>query len=159
MPATFSPNPQVTGSVIGNRHPSRRSFCSLPHRISQSTAGCREWVEVYNQSPLETPKVSALDNQALYGARPSSWHISFLEKGQASSDSTSTTLMQMQSQRTSMQQINQPRTARRAGYQGMRDHHQATMMGRLEATPVRRPRVGQRAIPLPIPTLTPIHVP
>ena len=33
-PAAFPPNPSVTGSVIGNRHPSRRSLCSLPHQIS-----------------------------------------------------------------------------------------------------------------------------
>ena len=32
----FPPNRQVTGSVIGNRHPSRYSFCSLTHQTTQS---------------------------------------------------------------------------------------------------------------------------
>ena len=50
-PGAFSPNPSVTGSVIWNRHPSRRSFCSLPHQISQSMAGHREWVGMSNQDP------------------------------------------------------------------------------------------------------------
>ena len=58
-----------------------------------------------------------------------------------------------------MQQINQSKTAHRAGYRGTRDHHQAIRTGRLETTPVRRPRVGPCAIPLSTPTLTPILVP
>jgi len=29
-PVAFPPNTLVTGSVMGNRHPSRHSFCSLP---------------------------------------------------------------------------------------------------------------------------------
>ena len=55
--------------------------------------------------------------------------------------------------------MNQSKTARRAGFQGTRNHHQATRTGRLETTPVRRPRVGPRAMPLSTPTLTPIFVP
>ena len=51
VPAAFSPNPSVTGSVIGNRHPSRRSFCSLPHQIRQNVAGLGEWVGMSNQDP------------------------------------------------------------------------------------------------------------
>ena len=35
----FPPNTLVTGSVIGNRHPSRRSFCSLPHQTTQGVSG------------------------------------------------------------------------------------------------------------------------
>ena len=58
-----------------------------------------------------------------------------------------------------MQQINRPRTVRRAGYRGTRNHHQATGTRRLETTLVRRPRVGQRAIPLSTPARVPIHVP
>jgi len=81
-PVTFSPNPPVTASVIGNRHPSRHSFCSLPHQTSHNMAGHREWVGTSNQDTLETPKVSALAGKALYGTRPSS-------------DSTSTTPTQM----------------------------------------------------------------
>ena len=41
-PVAFSPNTPVTGSVIGNRHPSRHSFCSLPHQTTQSVSGHRE---------------------------------------------------------------------------------------------------------------------
>jgi hypothetical protein len=158
-PTAFSPNPPVMGSVIGNRHPSCHSFCSLPHQTSQNVAGRRKWVGTSNQDPLETPKVSALASEALHGIRPSSRHVSFLGKGQVTSDSTSTTPMQLLPRRTSVRQINQPRTAHRAGYRGTRNHHQATKTRWLETTPVRRPRVGQRAIPLSTPTLTSIHVP
>jgi hypothetical protein len=38
----FSPNTPVTGSVIGNRHPSHHSFCSIPHQTTQSTSGRRK---------------------------------------------------------------------------------------------------------------------
>jgi len=48
-PVAFSPNPPVTGSVIGSRHPSCHSFCSLPHQTSQNVAGRREWVGTSNQ--------------------------------------------------------------------------------------------------------------
>ena len=48
-PIAFSPNSPVTRSVIGNRHPSRHSFCSLPHQTSQNVAGRREWVGTSNQ--------------------------------------------------------------------------------------------------------------
>ena len=41
-PAAFSRNPPVTGRVIGNRHPSCHSFCSLPHQTSQNVAGRKE---------------------------------------------------------------------------------------------------------------------
>jgi len=158
-PAAFSPNPQVTGSVIGNRHASRHSFCNLPHQTSQNVAGRKEWVGTSNQTPLETSKVSALAGKALYNTRPSSRHISFLEKSWVTGDSTSTTPTQTLPRRTSVQQINQPRTAHRAGYRGTRNHHQAIRTRWLETTPVRRPRVGQRAIPLSTPTLMTIHVP
>jgi len=105
-PAAFSPNPPVTGSVIGNRRPSCHSFCSLLHQTSQNVAGRREWVGTSNQDPLETPKVSALASEALHGIRPSSRQVSFLGKGRATSDNTSTTPTQLLPQRTSMQQIN-----------------------------------------------------
>ena len=39
---TFPPNTLVTGSVIGNRHPSRHSFCSLPHLTTRSMSGRRK---------------------------------------------------------------------------------------------------------------------
>jgi len=38
-PVAFPPNTLVTGSVMGNRHPSRHSFCSLPHQMTQSVSG------------------------------------------------------------------------------------------------------------------------
>jgi len=38
-PAAFPPNTLVTRCVIGNRHPSHRSFCSLPHQTTQNTSG------------------------------------------------------------------------------------------------------------------------
>jgi len=49
-----------------------------------------------------------------------------------------------------VQRTNRSKTAYRAGYKGTRNHHQATRTGRLETTPVRKPRVGQRAMPLSI---------
>jgi len=49
--AAFSPNPSITGSVIGNKHPSCRSFCSLPHQTSQNVAGRGEWVGTSSQDP------------------------------------------------------------------------------------------------------------
>ena len=44
-PDASPPNTLVTGSVIGNRHPSRRSFCSLPHQTAQDVSGRgkQEW--------------------------------------------------------------------------------------------------------------------
>jgi len=90
-PVAFSPNPPVTGSVIGNRHPSCHSFCSLPHQTSENVVGRWEWVGTSNQGPLETPKVSALASKALHGIRPSSKHVSFLGKGQVSNDNNTTT--------------------------------------------------------------------
>ena len=158
-PAVFSPNPQVTGSVMGNRHPSRHSFCSLPTKSARAWQIAGSGSERPIKIPLETPKVSALADKALHGTRPSSRRTPFMEKGWTSSDSTSTTPTQTLPRCTSIQQINQPRTVRRAGYWGTRNHHQAIRTRWLETTPVRRPRVGQRAIPLSTPTLTPIHVP
>jgi len=49
--AALSPNPSVTGSVIGNKHPSCRSFCSLLHQTSQNVAGRRESVGTSRQDP------------------------------------------------------------------------------------------------------------
>ena len=45
-----------------------------------------------NQDPLETSKVSALASKALHGDRPSTRHVSFLGKGWASNDNTTTAL-------------------------------------------------------------------
>ena len=89
-PAMFSPNPTVTGSVIGDRHPSCRSFCSLSHQTSQGMTERREWVGTSSQGPLETPKVSVLAGEVLHGTRPSSRHVSFLEKDWETIDNTLT---------------------------------------------------------------------
>ena len=51
VPAMFSPNPTVTGSVIGDQHPSCRPFYSFPHQTSQSMAECRERVETSSHDP------------------------------------------------------------------------------------------------------------
>jgi len=91
------------------------------------------------------------------GPRPR--HGSFLETSWASTDNTATTLPDLPPYRTSVRPVNQPKTARRAGYRSTRNHHQATETGRLETTPVRRPRVGQHTMLLSTPTLTPTHVP
>ena len=50
-PAVFSPNPTVTGSVIGGKHLSCHSFCSLPHQTSQGMTERREWVGTSSQGP------------------------------------------------------------------------------------------------------------
>ena len=159
VPVAFSPNTPVTGSVIGNRHPSRHSFRILRNKQPRACQDAGSGDGTSNQDRLETSKVNALDNKALHGVRLSTRHVSFLGKGWASTDNTATTPTYQPPRRTGVQQISQSKTAHRAGYRGTRIHHQATRTGRLETTPVRRPRVGPRAIPLSTPTLTPILVP
>jgi len=86
-PVAFPSNTLVTGSVMGNRHPSRHSFCSLPHQMTQGVSGREEpgwkgWAS----------KVNALDSMALHGVQPLTGHVSFLRKGWASTNGTATTL-------------------------------------------------------------------
>ena len=50
-------------------------------------------VRTSNQDPLETSKVSALASKALHSNRPSTRHISFLGKGWASNDNSTTAPM------------------------------------------------------------------
>jgi len=51
----FPPNTLVTRNVMGNRHPSRRSFCSLPHLTTQSVSGCRKPVwNVKSEPPRDS---------------------------------------------------------------------------------------------------------
>jgi len=90
-PAAFSPNTSVAGSVIGNRHPSRHYFCSLPHQQPRACqdAGSRDGTS--SQDPLETSKANALDSMALHDVRPSTRHVSFLGKGWTSNVNTATT--------------------------------------------------------------------
>jgi len=112
-----------------------------------------------SQDPLETSRVNALDSEALHGGRPSTRPVSFQGKGWVSNGNKATTPTDPPLYRTGVPPTNQSKTARRVGFQGTRNHHQATRTGRLETTPVRRPRVGQRAMALSTPTLTPILVP
>ena len=76
-PDAFSPNTPVTGSVIGNRHPSHHPFCSLPAKRLRTCqdAGSRDGTS--NQNPLETSKVNAWDNKALRGVPPSTRYVPF----------------------------------------------------------------------------------
>ena len=76
-----------------------------------------------------------------------------------SNGNKATTAMDPPLYRTCVPPMNQSKTARRGGFQGTRNHHQATRTGCLETTPVRRLRVGLRAMPLSTPTLSPILVP
>ena len=91
-PVAFSPNTPFTGSVIGNRHPSRHSFCSLPTKQARAWHDAGSGSERLIKTPLEMPMVSALASKALHSIRASSRQVSFLGKGRASTDSTSTTL-------------------------------------------------------------------
>jgi len=117
-PVAFSPNTPFTGSVIGNRHPSRHSFCSLPTKQARAWHDAGSGSERLIKTPLETSKVSALADKALYDTRPSSRHISFQEKSRASNDNSTTTPTYLPPRRTSMQQPSQSRTAHWSGFQG-----------------------------------------
>ena len=120
-------------------------------------AGSRDGTS--SQDPLETPKVKTLDSKAPYGVRPSTRRAPFLRKGWASTDGTAAAPTFQPPWRTDVRRINRPEAAYEAGYEGTRDHHQAIRTGQLKTTPVRRPRVGQRAMPLSTPSLSPTHVP
>jgi len=112
-----------------------------------------------NRDPLETSKVSAPDISIMYGIRPSTRQGSIQGTGWASTDYIPTTPPDLPPDRTSVHVSNQSKTAHRAECKGTRNHHQAIKTGRLEAMPVRKPRVGQCSILLSTPILTPIHVP
>jgi len=157
-PAAFPPNTLVTGGVITDTHPVVL-FAALPTKWPRACqdAGNRDGTS--NRCSLEATKVSAPGNRALHGVRPSTTHGSFLKTSWASTDNTTTTPPDLPPCHTSVRPLNQPKTVRRAGCRGTRNHYQATKMGRLEATPVRKPQVGQRSMLLSTPTLTPIHVP
>ena len=138
---------------------SHRSFCSLPTRRPWMCQNVGNKDGTSSRDPLETSEVSAPDISTMYGIRTSTRQGSFQGTSWASTDYIPTTPPDLPSGRTSVHPVNQSKTAHRAGYRGTRNHHQATRTGRLETTPVRRPRVGQRAIPLLTPTLMPILVP
>jgi len=158
-PDASPPNTQVTGGVIGNRHPSHRSFCSLPTERPGACQDAGNKDGTSNQDPLETFKVSAPDIATLHGVRPSTEQGSFLGTSGTSTDNTATTPPDLPLYCTSMRPLNQHKTAHRAECRGTRNHHQAIKTGQLGAMPVRKPRVGQRSMLLSTPTLTSIHVP
>jgi len=70
-PDASSPNTQVTGGVIGNRHPSHRPFCSLPTERPRACQDAGNKDGTSNRDPLETFKVSAPDIATLHGVQPS----------------------------------------------------------------------------------------
>ena len=147
------------GGVIGNRHPSHRSFCSLPTERPKACQDAGNKDGTSNRDPLETFKVSALDTTTIHGVRTWTKQDSFLRTSGTSTDDTTTTPPDLPPYRTSVRPMNQHKTARRAECSGTRNHHQAIKTGWLEAMPVRKPRVGQRSMPLSTSILTPIHVP
>ena len=157
-PPHFPPNTLVTGGVIIGTRPVVL-FAAFPTKRPRACQGAGNEDGTSNRNPLETTKVSAPDIRALHGVRPSTIHGSFLKTSWASTDNTTNTPPDLPPCRTSVRPLNQPKTARGAGCGGTRNHYQATKMGRLEATPVRKPRVGQRSMLLSTPILTPIHVP
>jgi len=132
-------------------------FASFPTKRPRACQDAGSGDGTSNKDP--TTKVSAPDIRSLQGVQPSTRHVPFLGKGWVSTDNSATTPTHPPLYRTGVQPVNQSKAAHRAGYRGMRNHHQATRTGRLESMPVRRPRVGPRAMPLSTPILTPILVP
>jgi len=117
-PAAFSPNPSVTGSVIGNKHPSNRSFCSLAHQTSQSMAGRSKVVRTSRQDPPRDAQSQRSAQQGLVRHLTLEQACSFPKKGRTTKDGTSTTLTQLPPRRTSVQRISQSKTAHRSRIQG-----------------------------------------
>jgi hypothetical protein len=138
-PDASPPNTQVTGGVIENRHPSHRSFCSLPTERPRACQDAGNKDGTSNRDPLETFKVSAPDIATLHGVRPSTERGSFLGTSGTSTDNTITIPPDLPLYRTSMRPLNQHKTAHRAECRGTRNHHQAIKTGQLEAMPVRKP--------------------
>jgi hypothetical protein len=68
-PIAFPPNTPVTGSVVGNRHPSRPVilFAAFPTKQIRACQDAGSRVGTSNQAPLVTSKVNALDSKALHG--------------------------------------------------------------------------------------------
>jgi len=90
-PDTSPPNTRVTGGVIGNRHLSHRSFCSLPTKRPRACQDAGNEDGTSNRDPLETSKVSAPDVGTLHGVRPLTEQDSILGTSWASTDNTTTT--------------------------------------------------------------------
>ena len=133
VPDASPPNALVTGGAIGNRLPSRQSFCSFP---TERPGVCRDTGNkdgASNRDTLETPKVSAPDISILRGVRPSTKQGPFPGTSWASTDDTTATLPDSPPYRTDMRSQNQCKAARRAERRSTRNHHRAIRMGRLEA--------------------------
>ena len=113
-PAVFPPKPSVTGSVIGNQHLSNHSFCSLAHQTSQSMVGSSEVVETSRQDLPRDIQSQRSAQQGFKRRLTLEQACSFLKKGRATEDGTSTTLTRPQSRRTSVQRINRSRTVHRS---------------------------------------------
>ena len=145
--------------MIGNKLLSHRSFCSLPTERPRACQDAGNKDGTSNRDPLETPKVSAPDISILHGVRPSTKQGPFLGTSWASTNFITATPSGPPPSRTSMRPQNQHKAAGKAKRRSTRNHHRAIKMGRLEAMPVRKPRVGQRSMRLSTPTLTSTHVP
>ena len=117
-PAVFSPNPSVTGSVIGNKHPSNCSSCSLAYQTSQSMAGRSKVVGTSRQDPPRDAQSQRSAQQGLVRHLTLEQACSFPKKGRATMDGTSTTLTQLPPRCTSVQWISRSRTMHRSRIQG-----------------------------------------
>jgi len=101
-PDASPPNTRVTGGVIGNRHPSHQSFCSLPTERPRACQDAGNKDGTSNRDPLKTFKVSAPDIATLHGIRPSTEQGSFQGTSGTSTDNTTTTPPDLPLYRTSM---------------------------------------------------------
>ena len=116
-PAVFSPNPTVTGSVIGSKHSSNRAFCSLVHRMSRSMAGRSKTDGTSCHDPSRDAQSQRSNQQGFARHRTLERTCSFPKKSQAVKDSTTTTLPRLQPQRTGVPTVSQSRMARRSRIQ------------------------------------------
>jgi len=99
-PVVFSPNPTVTGSVTGSKHPCNPPFCSLVPQMSQSMAEHSETVGTSCHGPPRGAQSQRADQRGLVRHRSLERTRSFPKKSQAMKDSTSTTLTQLLPRRT-----------------------------------------------------------
>ena len=91
-PAMFSPNPTVTGNVIGSEHPSNPPFAALSLQMSQSTAEHSETVVTSHHDPPRGIKSQRIDQQGHAWYQTLERIRSFPEKSRAAKNNTSTTL-------------------------------------------------------------------
>ena len=114
VPATFSPNPSITGSVIGNKHPSHHSFLQpCPPNRPEHARVQRGGRNVPSRPPRDIQS-QRLAQQGFARHLTLEQACSFQGKGWATKDGTSTTLTRLQSRCTSVQRISWTRTAHRS---------------------------------------------